>query len=186
MNKIQIKKMVAPQIKVIAQASTDMAISRWERARAFAQIHSMVVWDKSPYGSFLTFVRETFIEVNPSSALLWAINYNQMTKWYTWAQIQTIAKQISYSRAVRAQQAWGTKQKTPLQTFIKFAKSLTNYARTNKVTVPNPNRITLSLPVLYINKFESVLVPHGYVIPKDPTATKHGISDALVKYLDTI
>jgi len=186
MNKIQIKKMVASQIKVIGQVQEDMAISRWERAKAFYEIHGMVVWEKSPYKSFKQFVAIEFLEIAPGSAYLWVLHYSQMTKLYTWAEIQVMSKSISFSRAVRSQQAWGVKKKTSLVKFIKFAKTIKNHDYANKPIVSNPNRITLSLPILYVDKFESILVPYGYVIPKDSTATKYGISEALVKYLDTI
>ena len=186
MNKIQIRKMLATQITTIGQIDKDMALSRWQRSRAFAQIHSMVVWDKSPYKSFKDFVAEEFPDINPGSAYFWAINYTQITKWYTWTELQTISKSISYTRAVAAQQAWHNKRKVSITVFIKFAKSINTSVFRVKEGIPNPNRITLSLPVLYVDKFESILVPYGYIIPKDKNATKHGISDALVKYLDTI
>jgi len=186
MNKIQIKKMIASQIKVIGQAQEDMAISRWERAKAFYEIHGMIVWEKSPYKSFKQFVAIEFLDIAPGSAYLWVLHYGQMIKLYTWAQIQVMSKSISFSRAVRAQQSWGTKNKTSLVKFIKFAKTVKNHDYGKKPTVSNPNRITLSLPVLYVDKFESTLVPYGYSIPKDSTATKYGISEALVKYLDSI
>ncbi len=185
MDKIQIKAMIVKQVQVIAAAEKDMAISRWKRAKAFSEIHNMIVWDKSPYNSFKEFIAQEFPDLNPGTVFTWTINYTCMLRLYTWPQIQTMAKQISYTRAVRAQQIWGKKKKAPLVTFIKF--SMTVKMNTPKpITVSNPNRISLCLPALYVDKFESILVTHGYIIPKDKNATKHGISDALVKYLDTI
>ena len=186
MDKIQIKQTIASQIKIIAQVQKDMAISRWERAKAFYEIHGMIVWEKSPYKSFKQFVAVEFPDIAPGSAYLWVIHYGQMIKWYTWSQIQLMSKSISFSRAVLAQQSWGTKKKTSIVNFIKFARTVNTNHQVKKTTVSNPNRITLSLPTLYVDKFESVLVPHGYSIPKDRTATKYGISEALVKYLDSI
>jgi hypothetical protein len=185
MNKIQIKKMIAKQVKVIDKAGKDMAISRWERARAFAQIHSMIIWPKSPYVTFRDFVLAEFPDLLPGNVLLWVSNYNQLSKWYKWTEIQTIAKSLSYSRTVMAQQRWGTKKKTSVTNFIKIAKSINTY-KSRPVIVSNPNRISLILPALYVDKFETLLVAHGYMVPKDRTAPKHGISDAMVKYLDTI
>lgn len=186
MDKVQIKKMVAQQIKVIEKTGNDMAISRWERARALYQIHSMIIWDKSPYKTFREFVTQELIDINSASALLWVVNYNQMSKWYTWTQIKSMATKISYSRAVIAQQQWGNKRKVSLQQFIKFAKSVKRENRTIKISIPNPNKIYLTLPALYVDKFESILIPHGYILPKDRNDPKHGISDALIKYLDTV
>jgi hypothetical protein len=186
MNKIQIKKMITKQTRIIAQVNKDMALSRWERSKAFAEIHGMVIWSKSPYKTFKDFVKEVFPDTNPGTAYFWVINYTQMTKWYSWSQIQTMSKSISYTRAVAAQQTWGKKRKVSIVKFIKFAKSLNVNTNTIRKNVPNPNRLSLILPTLYVEKFEGILANHGYIIPKDRNAPKHGISDAMVKYLDTI
>lgn len=186
MNKVQIKKLISKQVQVIVKADQDMAISRWERAKAFAEIHAMIVWEKSPYKSFRGFIAAEFIDIKPGSAYIWAIHYNQMVKWYTWAQIQTMAKTLSFSRAVQAQQKWGTKKKVTLQKFIKYAESIDTNPGQTKSSIPNPNRISLTLPILYVDKFETILAGYGYMIPKHREDPKHGISDALVKYLDTI
>ena len=106
MNKPQIKQMIASQVKVICKSDKDMAISRWKRAKAFYEIFSMIVWAKSPYKSFESFVKEEFIDINPGSARIWVIHYTQMSKWYTWPQIQTMTKSVAYTRATQAQQAW--------------------------------------------------------------------------------
>ena len=185
MDKARIKKMLAKQIKIIETTAEDMASARWARAKAFFEIHGMIVWDKSPYKTFRDFVEQEFTDINPGTAVLWTINYNQMSKLYSWKDIQIMAKSISYTRAVKAQQTWGNKKKVSIQQFIKIAKKI-KFNNNNPIPVHNPNRITLILPNLYIAKLEATLVPHGYTIPKHKTSTKTGISEAFVKYLDTI
>lgn len=187
MDKPAIKKVLAKQIKVVISVETVMAISRWKRAKALSEMHSMVVWDKSPYKTFRKFIEQEFPDMDSGSAFTWAVNYNQMRKWYTWIQIQKLAKHVSYSRSVKTQQSMHGKSKLPLLKFISAAK---NFKYTNvqgtKATVPNENRVTFILPVLYVEKLESLLAPHGYYIPKTKYDPKVGISDAMVKYLDTV
>ncbi len=187
MNKSQIKKLISKQVQIIATSAQDMAISRWKRAKAFSEIHSMIVWDKSPYKTFRAFIAEEFPETNQESALLWVVNYNQMNKLYTWTQIQLMAKSIAYSKAVGMQQNYMSKGiKKSITQFIKSAKTFKRPQSVRAASVPNPNRVSLILPTLYLEKFENTLVPFGYSIPKDRNDPKHGISDALIKYLDTI
>lgn len=185
MDKPAIKKMLVKQIKVIITVETAMAINRWKRAKALSEMHSMVNWDKSPYKSFRRFMAQEFPNLEASSTITWVVNYNQMRKWYTWTQIQLIAKKVSYSRAVRTQQSMNINSKISLAKFIKLAEKF-RYVWGSKTTVPSANKIILTMPALYIAKLESVLVNYGYRIPKSQEDPKIGISDAMVKYLDTV
>lgn len=186
MDKSAIKKVLAKQIKVVIAVDKSMASDRWKRAKAFSEMHSMVVWPKSPYGTFRKFIAAEFPDTAAASAHCWAINYNQMRKWYTWQQIQSMAKSISYSRAVRMQQEMVGKPKISLSKFIQLAKKCNRDYIKKGIKIPNENKVVLSLPVLYVEKLEGMLVPYGYTIPRSKQDPKMGISDAMVKYLDTV
>jgi len=185
MDKPTIKKTLAKQIKVIATVEQCMSLDRWKRAKALSEIHSMINWAKSPYESFRKFVAQEIPNIDAGTALTWAINYNQMTKWYTWKDIQLMAKSLAYTKAVRFQQLNVHKPKMPLSKFIKAAVAY-KFVRTPKTLIPNENRVVLNMPVLYVEKLESMLAPYGYRIPKSKQDPKIGISDAMVKYLDTV
>ena len=185
MNKTQIKQLLAPQITSIQSASRAISAGKWEKAKAFTEISEMIVWRKSPYKSFTNFCAEVFPSYHFPSITVSMYAYRKITKWYTWAEIQTISKSVAYSLVISAFPR--IQRKRTVKQFIAFAKKPPPPAANTRysTTVRGTNRIAMDLTPKYMELFEQMLIPHGYKLP-DAMGIRHGVSKAMCKYLDTI
>ncbi len=181
MTKTQIKKLLAPNLLLINTANGDIATNKWLRAKAIYETYNMINWPNTPYKSFRRFVELELKQIHWASAWIWKADYARLLKYkYSWKEIETISKQVSYRRAVM--QLKLLKIRVSVKTFIARAVKLTNLS-TPHTTLSDPNRISLILSDAHLAKLESLLIPHGFI---RTARLRMNFSSAMGKYLDTV
>ena len=187
MNKLQIKKMLSARMIIVNRTNKTIAINSWKRAKAIAEIHNMIIWKESPYKSFRAFCNEEFPQLATTSMACWVGDYNFMSKLYSWKEITKIADAMAFTKSIKL--AKSRNKKLSVANLIKLSK-LKDPPKTrqnNTLTgVPCETRIVFTMPSEYIEQLEALLSNYGYVIPNSKYDNKHGISDAMMMYLDTI
>ena len=190
MTKAQIKKYLSVQLATISIANKSISLHRWEKAKAFDEINSMIVWAKSPYKSFRKFCKEQWPDNHISNIYVAMSAYRKMITWYNWTEIITISQSTTYSAVLLAlphiKRKRSVKALIALINAIRISGNRKGSTSRSSNTVFHKDKIMLSMVPKYVDKFEAMLVPHGYVIPKDSQSQKRGISLAMAKYLDTI
>lgn len=182
MNKTQVKSFVSGSMKQVLNANFEVAIHKWERAKALTNIKDVINWKLTDYNNFETFCEEEFPLLNTGSIHGWVTDFRRMSKYYTMTEITAISKDIGYSRAVNVSRT--LQRKISVQSFITRAKTMKTTVRAKANHGQKSNTITLSLDDAHVKKLEAVLAPHGYVTTA--AGRRNGISEAMAKLLDTL
>lgn len=182
MTKIQLKKIVAPQLAILLNANSLVAMNKWARSKAITEMKSMVNWKITPYVSFKNFVNQELPEYKWATIVGWCIHYAHVKRLkYTQKELGTISKSVCYSLAVSVLTSLRIK-KISVKAFIAKAQQIKNSTICYR-QVGNANAIYLCLSDTRVAKFEALISPYGY---KRVNGKRMGVSQAFSKYLDTI
>jgi len=184
MNKSQIKRLLQPELTKLKNAQNNITLNKWIRAKAIFDIHGMIVWKKSPYGSFAEYCRIELEDYPLGSIYVWNSHYKALhDAGYSWNDVQNIATKINYTKLTHYLPI--LINRIAISKLIKQAEAYWALGQAVKVNNPrNPNIISLYLEKKYRDKLESLLIGYGFTPSKN--GRKVGISEAFCRYLDTI
>lgn len=188
MNKQQIVQLVNPNIQMVRKYETSMRLSTYLRDKHMMRINQMIVWNKSPYGSFANFIKEEIPEYTVAYAynmVCWGKLCSKRFKSHTF--MDKILKEVSYElvlqTARKLTKVYDLSMLTDRLEFIKEAKKIAKQKSVAR-KIKNSNVILLHLDKHDRAKLDNFLSPYGFKGAVNGKRT--GISKAFSKWLATV
>ena len=184
----QANKIIKALNKELAKTDNLINKSMWDKAAIYHQLQTAVAWKITKYGCFSSYIESTPVNLKIAQRLC-RNHRNRIRLGYTDKEMVHLSQKFTFNALGEIFRVMSTKM-SRVNIIKEYGtvtlKTLSASAR-DATLIQSDNRIvSFNLPLIYVNKLDSLLALHGMEWKGKERNTRIGVSNAMINLLDTL